>query len=96
MDSISAGYGGSGHRFDWSLIPAALAHRLILSGGLDAESVGEAVRRIRPFAVDTSSGIQGADARQKDVGRMERFMHAVQEADRIGPGHGTGASQPVP
>jgi phosphoribosylanthranilate isomerase len=52
-----------------------------MSGGLDADNVGVAVSSIRPFAVDTSSGIQGAHPREKDVGRMERFMEAVRLAD---------------
>ncbi|MGE0801020.1 MAG: N-(5'-phosphoribosyl)anthranilate isomerase [Lautropia sp.] len=82
LDSASAGYGGSGHRFDWSLVPPAAAARLIVSGGLAADNVGQAIAAIGPFAVDTSSGIQGPTPRQKDVSRMERFMAAVQEADR--------------
>lgn len=81
LDSASAGYGGSGRTFDWSLVPADSGRRLVMSGGLDAANVGEAIARIRPFAVDTSSGIQGANPREKDVGRMEQFMEAVRLAD---------------
>ncbi len=81
LDSASAGYGGSGRGFDWSLVPEGGAGRLVVSGGLDAGNVGTAIARLRPYAVDTSSGIQGANAREKDVGRMERFMEAVRRAD---------------
>ncbi len=81
LDSASAGYGGSGRAFDWSLVPERGADRLVMSGGLDAGNVGVAIGRLRPYAVDTSSGIQGANAREKDVGRMEQFMEAVRRAD---------------
>lgn len=81
VDSFHAGYGGSGQSFDWSWIPAARPVPLILSGGLDAASVEQAIARVRPSAVDVSSGIQGANPRMKDVGRMEAFVAAVLRAD---------------
>ena len=54
------GYGGSGQTFDWSLIPAPAERdfAVVLSGGLDAGNVAEAVRAIRPAAVDVSSGVE--------------------------------------
>lgn len=81
LDSFSEGYGGSGRRFDWDWIPAERARPLVLSGGLDADSVGEAIVRVRPMGVDVSSGIQGSDARVKDRAKMERFVAAVIAAD---------------
>jgi phosphoribosylanthranilate isomerase len=81
LDSFSPGYGGSGRTFDWSLVPREAGTRLIMSGGLDATNVGAAIAGVRPFAVDTSSGIQAANPREKDVGRMEQFMEAVRLAD---------------
>lgn len=81
LDAFSDAYGGSGKTFDWSWIPASLPSRIVLSGGLDAGSVGEAIARVRPFAVDVSSGIQGSDPRTKDRARMERFVAAVLTAD---------------
>jgi phosphoribosylanthranilate isomerase len=81
LDSLSPGYGGSGQTFDWTLVPKDASPRLIMSGGLDADNVGAAVARVRPFGVDTSSGIQAEDPRRKDVGRMEQFMEAVRRAD---------------
>jgi phosphoribosylanthranilate isomerase len=81
LDSFSEGFGGSGKKFDWSWIPRSVPARLILSGGLDAGSVDTAIRTVRPFAVDVSSGIQGASPREKDPARMERFVFAVLSAD---------------
>lgn len=55
--------------------------RFILAGGLTPDNVGEAIRRVHPLGVDVSSGIQGADAREKDAVRMAHFMEAVLRAD---------------
>lgn len=85
LDAFSDGYGGSGRTFDWSWIPPGLPARIVMSGGLDAGSVADAIGRIRPFAVDVSSGIQGDDPRTKDRSRMERFVAAVLEADARRP-----------
>jgi phosphoribosylanthranilate isomerase len=81
VDSFHAGYGGSGKSFDWSWLPAERAKPLILSGGLDPRSVGLAIDQVAPFAVDVSSGIQGADPRTKDRELMEGFAAAVMAAD---------------
>jgi phosphoribosylanthranilate isomerase len=66
--------------FDWSLIPAELAHRAVLSGGLNAQNATDAVRRLRPHAVDVSSGIESAKG-VKDVALMRAFIAAVRSAD---------------
>jgi len=91
LDAFSEGYGGSGTRFEWSWIPARRDHPVILSGGLDPANVKDAIMRVRPMAVDVSSGIQGADPRTKDTSRMEAFMSAVIAADAATtpPGHPT-------
>lgn len=52
LDAFVDGFGGGGKVFDWSLIPPALVKPLVLSGGLDAGNVGEAIARVRPAAVD--------------------------------------------
>ena len=73
-------YGGTGERFDWEL---AAAHRggapLILSGGLTAENVGQALAVARPFAVDVSSGVESAPG-IKDPYRLQAFFEAVASA----------------
>jgi len=80
LDSFVEEYGGVGERFDWSLIPAGRSRPLILSGGLDAQNVGEAVRRIRPWGVDVSSGVESAKG-IKDPARMAAFIAEVRNAD---------------
>lgn len=79
-DAFVEGYGGAGKVFDWSLIPRGLNRPLILSGGLDAENVGEAMRRVRPHAVDVSSGVEAAKG-IKDSSRITEFIQKVREAD---------------
>lgn len=74
-------YGGTGEAFDWELVPRSLPRPLILSGGLDAANVGEAIRRVRPWAVDVSSGVEAAKG-VKDERRIAEFMEAVRSADQ--------------
>ncbi|MDP2056642.1 MAG: phosphoribosylanthranilate isomerase, partial [Thiobacillus sp.] len=50
--------GGTGERFDWSLIPPDLPKPVILSGGLTPDNVAKAIQRVRPWAVDVSSGVE--------------------------------------
>lgn len=78
--------GGTGQRFDWSLIPAALADRIILAGGLTPENVAEAITDVRPYAVDVSSGIESAPG-IKCPRRMQQFMNEVESASAK-PGRG--------
>ncbi len=72
--------GGTGETFDWSRIPAALAGRIVLAGGLDPDNVEQAVRQVRPFAVDVSGGIEAAPG-IKDSDKMRRFVQAVRRGD---------------
>ncbi|MBV8626551.1 MAG: phosphoribosylanthranilate isomerase [Paraburkholderia sp.] len=82
FDALVEGYGGGGKVFDWSLISPELARRAVLSGGLNAQNVSDAIRRLRPYAVDVSSGIEVAGAKGvKDHARMAAFVRAVREAD---------------
>ena len=73
-------YGGVGESFDWSLIPAERSHPLVLSGGLTRENVREAVRRVRPWAVDVSSGVESAKG-IKDAAMIAAFITEVRNAD---------------
>ena len=70
--------GGTGHVFDWSLIPLHLPLPLILSGGLHAGNVGEAVKQIRPWAVDVSSGVEASKG-IKDEKKIFAFMQGVKQ-----------------
>jgi len=73
-------HGGSGVAFDWSLIPRGLPLPVILSGGLTPENVTEAVRRVRPSAVDVSSGVESAKG-IKDAQKIAAFIKGVRNAD---------------
>jgi len=73
--------GGTGATFDWELAVAAreLERPLILAGGLTPETVANAVRRVRPYAVDVSSGVERAPGR-KDPDKIDRFIREVRRA----------------
>ncbi len=80
LDTWSDAYGGTGKVFDWSLIPADIARRAALSGGLNVQNVTDAVRRVRPHAVDVSSGIEASKS-VKVAALMRAFVAAVGAAD---------------
>ncbi len=71
--------GGTGAVFDWALIPRDLPMPVVLSGGLNPDNVEQAVRRVRPWAVDVSSGVESAKG-IKDARKMEAFMTGVRNA----------------
>ena len=79
--------GGTGTLFDWSALPTHLSLPLVLSGGLTAENVGAGVRRVRPWAVDVSSGVEAVDREGrplkgiKDPLKIAAFIAAVHRAD---------------
>ena len=80
LDTWVDAYGGGGKVFDWSLIPEELAPRVVLSGGLSVHNATDAVLRVRPYAVDVSSGIERAKG-VKDGEKMRAFAAAVRLAD---------------
>jgi phosphoribosylanthranilate isomerase len=80
LDAHVEGYGGGGKVFDWSLIPHDVPLPVVLSGGLHAANVVEGILRVRPWAVDVSSGVESAKG-IKDAAAMRRFCDAVREAD---------------
>ncbi|OBS08908.1 phosphoribosylanthranilate isomerase [Acidihalobacter prosperus] len=81
LDSHGQGEaGGTGRTFDWAQAPVALPAPIILAGGLKPENVGEAVVRMRPYAVDVSSGVESAPG-VKDASRIMRFVSEVRRVD---------------
>ncbi len=72
--------GGTGESFDWSLIPQGLPLPVILSGGLHAGNLAEAIRQVRPYAVDVSSGVEAAKG-VKDVAKVAAFINEVKRID---------------
>jgi phosphoribosylanthranilate isomerase len=79
-DAYVEEYGGAGARFDWSLVPAQRPRPLILSGGLTPANIGEAIRRVRPWGVDVSSGVETARG-VKDPAKIAAFISEVRNAD---------------
>jgi phosphoribosylanthranilate isomerase len=83
--------GGKGITFDWSRLPQPLtdpmSRRLILSGGLNPQNVAAAVRALRPWAVDVSSGVEETDADGtpqrgvKSAEKIRAFVREVRDAD---------------
>ena len=80
VDSYVPEYGGVGESFDWSLVPRGLERPLILSGGLQRGNVAQAIRAVRPWGVDVSSGVETAKG-IKDAAKMGAFIAEVRNAD---------------
>jgi phosphoribosylanthranilate isomerase len=80
FDSYVPEYGGVGESFDWSLLPRSPGRPVILSGGLTRENVAEAIRRVRPWGVDVSSGVESAKG-VKDAAKIAAFIAEVRDAD---------------
>ena len=82
LDAFVDGFGGGGKVFDWSLVPKSLKTPIILSGGLDEDNVADAITRVRPAAVDVSSGVEVSDGAKgiKDAAKIRAFVAAVRAA----------------
>jgi phosphoribosylanthranilate isomerase len=73
--------GGTGKAFDWKLVEQVKPPGpVILAGGLTPENVGEAIRQVKPFAVDVNSGVEYQPGR-KDSDKLKNFAHEVRKAD---------------
>ncbi|MEW5905020.1 MAG: phosphoribosylanthranilate isomerase [Pseudomonadota bacterium] len=72
--------GGTGESFDWALIPRQLPLSVILSGGLHPGNVAAAVRQVRPYAVDVSSGVEASKG-IKDAAKVAAFIEEVKNVD---------------
>jgi phosphoribosylanthranilate isomerase len=70
--------GGTGQTFDWGLIPAELPLPVVLSGGLEAANVAQAIKQVRPWAVDVSSGVEAAKG-IKDAAKIAAFIEGVRK-----------------
>jgi phosphoribosylanthranilate isomerase len=85
LDAHVEGFGGGGQSFDWNAFPWShpllnASSRLVLSGGLDAANVIDGISRVRPWAVDVSSGVEVSKG-IKDAARIHAFVAAVRAAD---------------
>ncbi len=91
LDAARPGaYGGTGERFDWELARhvAQFVPTLILAGGLSPENVAEAIRLVRPYAVDVCTGVEARPGK-KDLERMRAFIAVAKAAGREGGGSGS-------
>ena len=77
---LEGAHGGTGTAFDWDLIPGKLPLPIVLSGGLNPENIGDAIRRVRPWAVDVSSGVEASPG-TKDAHKLAAFFQGVRDAD---------------
>jgi len=77
---VEGSHGGTGSTFDWALIPDQLPLPLILAGGLHQGNVADAIRRVHPWAVDVSSGVEAAKG-IKDAAKISAFIRGVRNAD---------------
>ena len=81
LDAYQEGlHGGTGATFDWALIPPSLPLPIVLSGGLDPDNVRDAVRTVRPWAVDVSSGVEASKG-IKDEAKIAAFIQGVRDVD---------------
>ncbi|MBS1270754.1 MAG: N-(5'-phosphoribosyl)anthranilate isomerase [Gammaproteobacteria bacterium] len=72
--------GGTGDTFDWSRIPDSLSSPVFLAGGLNVDNVAQAIRTVRPYGVDVSSGVEQSPG-VKDPDRIAKFLQSVLDAD---------------
>jgi phosphoribosylanthranilate isomerase len=77
---IEGTHGGTGESFDWALIPHDLPLPFILSGGLHAGNVAAAIKQVRPYAVDVSSGVEAAKG-IKDAAKIAAFIKEVKNIE---------------
>ena len=80
LDTFSEqAYGGTGHVFDWNLIPKNLTKPVILAGGLVPGNVANAIKKVQPYAVDVSGGVELTKG-IKDAAKIAAFMQGARSA----------------
>jgi phosphoribosylanthranilate isomerase len=77
---VEGSHGGTGRAFDWGLIPSSLPLPIVLAGGLTEDNVTEAIQRVRPWAVDVSSGVE-REKGIKDAATIAAFIRGARHAD---------------
>ncbi|HVY05035.1 MAG TPA: phosphoribosylanthranilate isomerase [Burkholderiales bacterium] len=77
---VEGSHGGTGSTFDWNLVPRQLPLPVILAGGLTPANVTQAIRSVRPWAVDVSSGVEAARG-IKDAAKVAAFIQGARDAD---------------
>jgi phosphoribosylanthranilate isomerase len=81
LDAYQEGVaGGTGRTFDWELIPRDLPKPVVLAGGLNTDNVAAAIRQVRPYAVDVSSGVE-REKGIKDADKIAAFMRGVRDGE---------------
>ena len=74
-------HGGTGQIFNWEIaVEAKKDGRIILAGGLDPENIGDAIRTVRPYGVDVSSGVEGPVKGKKDLNKLRSFIYNAAHA----------------
>ncbi|MCH1492061.1 MAG: phosphoribosylanthranilate isomerase [Luminiphilus sp.] len=83
IDAVADGqFGGTGHTFDWNVIPSPCSRPIILAGGLNPANVADAVIRVRPAAVDVSTGVERGPG-IKDPAKIRQFIRAARAAAEV-------------
>lgn len=77
--AVDGQFGGTGQAFDWDLVPD-LGKPVVIAGGLNSENVGSVIRKLHPYGVDVSGGVEKSKG-QKDLAKMKAFARAVAMAD---------------
>ena len=76
---VSSEYGGTGESFAWRGLPSSINLPVILAGGLNSGNVAEAIRTVKPYGVDVSSGVEAVKGK-KDAAKIRQFVQAVKAA----------------
>ena len=71
--------GGTGQTFDWNLIPQSLSRPIVLAGGLNVDNVKEAIKKVKPYAVDVSGGVEESKGIKNSL-KIQAFIKETQDA----------------